>query len=216
MNKYDKTLLKTAYLWAEESICKRLKVGAIIAKESRIISIGFNGTPQGLQKKELLECDYCIGNGFINDSICPKCGGTGFIEIEKADNDCESEYYECLECNSKFTQFKKEDNIKLCPNCNNVIEVEKEGKIILKKWKFISETNPNVIHAEMNALMFAAKQGISTNGATMYVTHSPCINCAKHILQAGIKRLVYAEDYRDNSGIELLKSKIKVDKIVFG
>ena len=70
------------------------------------------------------------------------------------------------------------------------------------------------IHAEMNALLQCAKQGVSTEGATIYVTHFPCLNCTKSIIQAGIKRIYYAEDYHNHeyatkflkqSGIEFKK-----------
>lgn len=59
------------------------------------------------------------------------------------------------------------------------------------------------IHAEANAISFAAKEGISTNGATLYCTHSPCSNCAKLIIQAGILRVVYETLY-DDKGLNLL------------
>lgn len=62
------------------------------------------------------------------------------------------------------------------------------------------------IHAETNAVAFAAKVGISIEGATLYCSLSPCINCAKLIINSGIKKVVYLEEYRDRSGIELLKA----------
>lgn len=62
------------------------------------------------------------------------------------------------------------------------------------------------IHAEMNAIAFAAKSGVSIEGSTMYCTMSPCINCAKVILNSGIVRVVYFEEYRLREGIELLKN----------
>ena len=66
-------------------------------------------------------------------------------------------------------------------------------------------TKPYVLHAEANAISKIAKSGNSSNGATLYVTTSPCIECAKLIIQAGIKKVVYAEPYRINDGIQLLK-----------
>jgi dCMP deaminase len=158
MKKFEKTLLKSAFLWAQESNCNRLKVGAVIAKDSRIISVGFNGTPAGFKSND---CE-------INK--CNECG-----------SEFTSEHHYCLECGSE---------------------------------NYTSYTNPNVIHAEMNALMFAAKNGVSTDGCTLYVTYSPCINCAKHILQAGIKKVVYSIDYRDAAGVQLLKTMIDVEKII--
>ena len=66
-------------------------------------------------------------------------------------------------------------------------------------------TLPYVLHAEANAITKIARSNNSSSGATMYVTASPCIECAKLIIQAGIKRVVYSEKYRLEDGIELLK-----------
>ena len=66
-------------------------------------------------------------------------------------------------------------------------------------------TKPYVLHAEANAITKIARSNNSSNGATMYVTASPCIECAKLIIQAGIKRVVYSEKYRLEDGVELLK-----------
>ena len=66
-------------------------------------------------------------------------------------------------------------------------------------------TKPYVLHAEANAITKIARSNNSSNGATMYVTASPCIECAKLIIQAGIKRVVYSEKYRLEDGINLLK-----------
>ena len=75
------------------------------------------------------------------------------------------------------------------------------------------QTLPYVLHAESNAILKCAKYGRSTNGSTLYITHSPCIECAKLIIQAGIIRVVYLEDYRKSEGLELLKKAgINVEK----
>ena len=75
-------------------------------------------------------------------------------------------------------------------------------------------TKPYVLHAEANAITKVAKSGNSSDGATLYVTASPCIECAKLIIQAGIRRVVYSEMYRYSDGIELLqKAGIGVDLI---
>ena len=116
---------------AEESYCKRLKVGALIVKDGNIISFGYNGTVSGMP------------------NIC------------------------------------EEDNVTL----------------------------PYVLHAESNAITKACKSPISTEGATMYITHSCCVECAKLIIQSGIKRVYYKKDYRDIKGINLLlKSGVEVVK----
>ena len=120
--------MEIAEIVAKSSKCDISKVGAIIVKQGRIISAGYNGTVSG------------------------------------AHNQCEE-----------------------------VVE----GKIV---------TNRNVVHAESNSIFFAAKVGISTDQCTMYTTLSPCFECAKAIIQSGIKFVYYKEAYRDISPIEYLKS----------
>lgn len=119
-------------LISKRSTCLRSKVGALIEKDGRVISIGYNGPASGFP-----EC------------LLP------------------TEYHRSNEC--------------MGPGCTRSL------------------------HAEMNAIAFAAKAGISVEGATMYCSMSPCINCAKLIINSGIKTVVYLDEYRDRSGIELLK-----------
>ena len=118
---------------AELSHARRLHVGAIVVKDDRIISIGYNGMPAGW------------------------------------DNNCE-------------------DEIKW-PN----------GDI-----KFLT-TKPEVLHAETNAIAKLARSNESGLGSDMFITHSPCLDCAKLIFQSGIKRVFYSEEYRDDTGTEFLK-----------
>ena len=66
-------------------------------------------------------------------------------------------------------------------------------------------TKPYVLHAEANAITKVAKSNNSSEGATLYVTASPCLECAKLIIQSGIKRVVYSEKYRTDDGIRLLQ-----------
>ncbi len=79
---------------------------------------------------------------------------------------------------------------------DNECEYEYNGKLI---------TKPVVLHAESNALMKLAKSNNNSNGATIYLSISPCFDCSKLIIQAGITRVVYKEKYRDNSGLLLLE-----------
>lgn len=67
-------------------------------------------------------------------------------------------------------------------------------------------TRPDVVHAELNCILKAAREGVSVLQSTVYVTLAPCLSCSAMLVQAGIKRLVYAENYRDTRGIELLLS----------
>lgn len=97
------------------------------------------------------------------------------------ENECE----EYISCGNTCTNLFGQD----CENC-------KEHKL---------KTKPYVLHAEANAILKVAKSTNSTEGATLYCTMAPCLECAKLIIQSGIIRLVYSEPYRDTSGIELLK-----------
>jgi len=115
------------------SYAKRLQVGAIIVKDDRIVSIGYNGMPSGW------------------------------------DNKCEDE----------------------------ITYPDAEG-ITLK-------TKPEVLHAETNAIAKLAKSTESGEGATLFCTHAPCIDCAKLIYQSGIASVYYRDTYRDDSGLKFLK-----------
>jgi len=110
---------------------------------------------------------------------------------------------------------------------------KKVGAIIVKQGQIISDgfngtpngydnscedengiTRWETLHAESNAILKCAKFGNSCDGATLYITYSPCRECSKLIAQAGITRVVYIEEYRDISGLEFLKSLgVKVEKI---
>ncbi len=75
-------------------------------------------------------------------------------------------------------------------------------------------TKPYVLHAEANAITKVAKSGNSSKGATLYVTASPCLECAKLIIQAGISRVVYKDEYRLTDGVDLLRrAGVEVEKV---
>lgn len=137
----DQTLMQMAKLMADRATCSRAQVGAIIVKETRPVSSGYNGTAAGLP-----HCDHTCD-----------CGGR--VDFSNTDHE---EW-----CNSR------------------------------QPCKFS-------VHAEANAIAFAAKHGVSTDGATLYTTMAPCIECAKLIVNAGIVRVVAASQYRDDSGTRLL------------
>ena len=133
MEKFDRSYLQMATIWARNSYCKRRQVGALIVKDRMIISDGYNGTPSGFE------------------------------------NVCEDE--------------------------NGV-------------------TKPYVLHAEANAITKVAKSGNSSEGATLYVTASPCLECSKLIIQSGIRRVVYSDEYRLTDGIDLLRrAGVEVEKV---
>jgi dCMP deaminase len=133
--------LDVARRYADLSTAQRLKVGAIVVKDHRIISIGYNGMPAGW------------------------------------DNSCEDEF------------------------------LHEDGSTTLR-------TKSEVLHAETNAIAKLAKSNDSGNRATMFITHSPCIECAKLIYQSGINHVVYMQKYRDDAGVEFLKqSGVTVEQV---
>jgi dCMP deaminase len=89
---------------------------------------------------------------------------------------------------------------------------EEHPKIVNKQTYAIEEdttrlvTRPEVLHAESNAIAKLAKSPNVGNGADLFVTHSPCIHCAKLIFQSGIRRVFYGANYRDDAGVQFLRS----------
>ena len=143
--KFINAYMNVAETFAELSSARRLHVGAIVVKDDRIISIGYNGMPAGW------------------------------------DNNCEDQTY------------------------------DEDGFHITLK------TKPEVLHAETNAIAKLAKSNESGLGATMFITHAPCLDCAKLIYQSGIGSVLYRNTYRDTSGITFLeRSGIKVTQVKKG
>lgn len=131
-DKLKQAYLKTAETFAELSHARRLHVGAIVVKDDRIISIGYNGMPAGW------------------------------------DNTCE----DVVQHSDDTTSLK---------------------------------TKPEVLHAETNAIAKLARSNESGLGADIFITHAPCLDCAKLIYQSGIKRVWYGTEYRDSTGVNFLQ-----------
>jgi len=92
-------------------------------------------------------------------------------------------------------------------DCEEVVGQDEVGSLVLK-------SKPEVLHAESNAIAKLAKSNESGNDATLFVTHSPCLDCAKLIYQSGITTVYFKDNYRSNDGIEFLrKSNVEVTKI---
>lgn len=121
----DWQFMDIAHTVAMSSTCSRLTVGAILTRDRRIISLGYNGAPSGIS-----HCDH----------------------TEDGDTPCEK-----------------------------------------------------AVHAEVNTIAFAARAGVSTEGTVLYTTHSPCMNCAKLIINSGIKEVIYLVEYRNSSPLLLLR-----------
>jgi len=178
MRNYDSVMMQVAELWASQSYCERKQVGAVIAKDGRVLSNGYNGTISGI------------------------------------DNDCEERIIELPCCGEKVNvnEIKKSPKLnniyKYVHYCNNVTLGISYGEEYLNN--ITPTTNEFTLHAEQNAIMFCAREGIPTKDTTIYITHSPCKNCAKLIAQCGITRVVYKHKYKDTSGLDFL-SKIGID-----
>ena len=138
--------MRAAYAYAMCSTARNLKVGCVLVKDHRIISIGYNGTPSGWS------------------------------------NECEDEFTTGAETH---------------------VRVE-----------FI--TKPEVIHAEANAVAKLARSNESGEGSVAFITHAPCLSCAKMLYSAGVIEVVYSDPYKSKEGLQFLeKCGIKVSQLYF-
>ena len=179
--KYDKIMMSTAYIWSNQSYCKRRKVGAVLSKDGRILATGYNGTISGLP------------------------------------NDCEESFVICPDCSKKISLSTIRNNDSLTQN-NKYLHICECGTTLEYDENYLNSipaiTSDFTLHAEQNIITFCAKNGIPTDNTTLYITTSPCRHCAKLIAQAGIKRVVYGEAYKDTSGIEFLE-KIGIEIVKY-
>ena len=111
-----------------------------------------------------------------------------------------------------------ECSVKMDPDAGAWLDpetIEKQWPFENSEGRYKLETKREVLHAESNAIMKVAKSTMSCEGADLYTTTCPCFDCAKLIIQAGIKKVYYTEDYRDMSGVELLeKAGIEVEQVI--
>ena len=109
----------------------------------------------------------------------------------------------------------EEDQIKTIENENHKKVLEEKGYSCDDGCCSKEVTKREVLHAESNALAKISKSTLSSDGADLYTTTCPCFDCAKLIIQSGIKRVFYSEDYRDMSGVALLKQAgIEVKEVI--
>jgi dCMP deaminase len=154
---------------AQLSHAKRLQVGAIIVKEDRVISMGYNGMPSGWDNN-CEDIEWCSAGGWLS-----------------AEEIIEGWPYE-----GTYT---------------DVDGNEMQGRYRLK-------TKPEVLHAETNAISKLAKSSESGDDASIFITHAPCLDCAKLIYQSGINNVFYRNSYRNTDGVEFLeKSGVGVTQI---
>jgi len=164
-DRYNQLYIDLAHRISEMSYARRLKVGAVIVKDDRIISFGWNGTPSG------------------------------------RDNNCETMELMPVNSNANLTDYPFMGTFWI------------DGHSVERRYRLV--TKPEVLHAESNALMKLAKSTDSGQGADLFMTHSPCMDCAKMIYQAGIRRVYFANHYRSDTGTEFLRSSgVEVTKIV--
>jgi dCMP deaminase len=155
--KFIEAYMKTAETFASLSSAVRLHVGAIIVKDDRIISIGYNGMPSGW------------------------------------DNTCEDKIY-CDDGDWSEQQLPKTENLPWL------------------RYKLV--TKPEVLHAETNAIAKLAKSTESGVDAVLFVTHAPCLDCAKLVYQSGINSVYYRNSYRNEEGIKFLsKAGVQITQV---
>lgn len=132
------------------------------------------------------------------------------------DNCCEDPHCSCKYvrgCCYTEKPIEEQMSVEFCVNVQKPLGHANDKKGFPCNYLTLT-TKKEVLHAESNAISKCAKYLSSTNGATLYVTLSPCFECAKMIIQAGISRVVYCDEYRDTTGIDFLrKNNIKVEKI---
>ena len=166
--KYIQSYMATAEIFAEHSSAKRLHVGAVIVKDDRIISIGYNGMPTGW------------------------------------DNNCEVKRYDT----GAGGWVSPEEFEEMYPY------TEYQGEFNDQPVRYGLKSKPEVLHAETNAIAKLAKSTESGDGATMFITHAPCLDCAKLVYQSGINSVYYRNAYRSNDGVEFLeKAGVHVEKV---
>lgn len=158
----EEVFVEVAKLFAKRSTCLRKHVGAVLVKDRRIISTGFNGVPHGMEH-------------------------------------CEVHFRKHYEENKLDYGFKNFDEF-----------VESQRFYDLHHAEYSMFEN----HAEVNCIGFASKSGIATEGSELYVTLSPCLDCAKLIVSAGVTSVYYIEEYdRDNRSIKFLERFMTVRKV---
>ena len=135
-DKWDLRFMEMAKLVSTWASCNRRKIGAVIVKDKRVMTTGYNGAPAGIKT--------CVEKG-----VCPR----------------------------QEMGIPSGQRHELC----------------------------YAVHAEQNAIIQAAKLGISIDGATLYCTHQPCVLCAKMIVNSGIKRVVYGEGYRAEFSLSIFQ-----------
>lgn len=114
-----------------------------------------------------------------------------------------------------FDNGCEEDQVKVIENANHQAILEEKGYTCDSGCCSKTITKREVLHAESNALAKISKSTLSSDGADLYTTTCPCFDCAKLIIQSGIKRVFYSEDYRDMSGVDLLKQAgIEVKEVI--
>ncbi|WP_425446182.1 deoxycytidylate deaminase [Dethiothermospora halolimnae] len=142
---WDNYFMEIVNVVKKRSTCLRRQVGALIVKDKRILSTGYNGAPTGLA--------HCEETGCLREQLKVPSG----------------------------------ERHELC----------------------------RALHAEQNAIVQAANSGVSINNATIYVTDQPCVLCAKMIINAGIKRIVFEKGYPDELSMKLLnEAGIEIKKLV--
>jgi dCMP deaminase len=182
--KFISAYMDVAERFAQLSTATRAKVGAIIVKDNRIISIGYNGMPSGwtneCEHKEYMPVD--AGGWLDAEDILEQWPYTEEVEVDDG-------------------EFVKGPDHEDRPGVFNPGKWTPNGKKKVRTRRYRMKSNPEVLHAETNALAKVARSPESAEGATLFCTHLPCIDCAKLIYQSGISEVYYRVEYQAAKGV---------------
>ncbi len=164
--KIIKAHMQVAEAYAKLSTARRLQVGAIVVKDDRIISIGYNGMPSGW------------------------------------DNNCEDKDYMSADAGGWLNPDEIQERWPFEEIIDGITR------------RYALKTKPEVLHAEANAIAKVARSPESAEDSVIFITHAPCIECAKLIYQSGVKQVFYRDSYRSDAGIDFLKQAgVTVNKL---
>ncbi len=181
----DEYFMAMAFMAAERSTCLSRKVGAVMVKNKRVLSTGYNGAPKGLPHCE--ELGGCMRRGDIHPP---------YIDI----------FLEQYKDKENEDISKEEMREKMIENQDFFPE---KGKGVKSGYR---HELCRAVHAEQNAIIQAAVSGVSIKNATLYCTTYPCVVCAKMLINAEIEKIIYHGEYKDPLSQNLLEqSQIEVE-----
>lgn len=188
----DDVLMHCAYAWAARGTCTRLRVGALFARDGRILSTGYNGAPSGMK-----HCEHLVFRvpGRYGQSYYPAFDPT-IVEVP----DWLLEFGRRVDATPNV-----EVDLSLTPG--KVFELDNgELTVTFNAGQLPARPCRTSVHAEANAVAFAAKHGVSLVGSSLYTTTAPCATCALLLVSVGVSAVVADQPFlRESTGEQLLR-----------